>query len=197
MPLHLETPPKSAPVDDRSLAASAHHASDAVAVIARLQKMEELSIDDIALDESQARLTVSGVADRPGIAAAVFDAVADGGIFVDMIVQSYGREGKAKLSFTVPQNQYQACLDLLNGLRERIQCGPISGSPQVAKLSVSGIGMRSHTEVAIRMFGCLADAGINVEMISTSEVRMNVVVDGPHGRGALAALEKVFADARQ
>ncbi len=175
---------------------AAKQASDAVAVVARLQKMEELTIDDIALDETQARLTVSGVADQPGIAAAVFEAVADGGIFVDMIVQSYGREGKAKLSFTVPQTQYQQCLDLLQALTDRLHCGPILGSPQVGKLSVSGIGLRSHTEVAIRTFRCLAQAGINVDMISTSEVRVNVVVDGKHGKKALACLQEVFKDAR-
>jgi aspartate kinase len=174
---------------------AAHHASDAVAVVARLQKMEELTIDDIALDESQARITISGVADRPGIAAAVFEAVADGGIFVDMIVQSYGRQGKAKLSFTVPQSQYPACLELVRGLADRLQCGPVSGSAKVAKLSVSGIGMRSHTQVAIRTFRCLAEAGINVEMINTSEVRVNVVVDGRHAKRALDCLQTAFAGA--
>ncbi len=190
------TAKSGSPAASSSLAA-AKQASDAVAVVARLQKMEELTIDDIALDETQARLTVSGVADQPGIAAAVFEAVADCGIFVDMIVQSYGREGKAKLSFTVPQKQYQQCLDLLKSLAERIHCGPITGSPQVAKLSVSGIGLRSHTEVAIRTFRCLATAGINVDMISTSEVRVNVVVDGKQGKKALACLQEVFQDARQ
>jgi aspartate kinase len=193
----LDKEPVHAGENGHNLAAVAHHASDAVAVVARLQKMEELTIDDIALDETQARLTVSGVADTPGIAAAIFDAVADGGIFVDMIVQSYGRQGKAKLSFTVPQDQYKQCLDLLNGLASRLRCGPITGSPKVAKLSVSGIGMRSHTEVAIRTFRCLAEAGINVDMINTSEVRVNVVVEGQHGRKALDSLQKAFADARQ
>jgi aspartate kinase len=114
-----------------------------------------------------------------------------------MIVQSYGRQGKAKLSFTVPQSQYQECLDLVSALAGRIQCGPVSGSTKVAKLSVSGIGMRSHTEVAIRTFRCLAEAGINVEMINTSEVRVNVVVDGRHGQSALGCLQTAFADARQ
>jgi aspartate kinase len=199
----LHQAPQSASVaSDSPVAVSksggaAKQASDAVAVVARLQKMEELTIDDIALDETQARLTVSGVADQPGIAAAVFEAVADGGIFVDMIVQSYGREGKAKLSFTVPQTQYQQCLDLLQALADRLHCGPISGSPKVAKLSVSGIGLRSHTEVAIRTFRCLAQAGINVDMINTSEVRVNVVVDGKHGKKALSCLQEVFKDARQ
>ena len=137
------------------------------------------------------------MADQPGIAAAIFDAVAEGGMFVDMSVQSYGREGKAKLSFTVPQEQYQQCTNLLNTLVHDMRCGPVSGSARVAKLSVSGIGMRSHTEVAIRAFRCLAEGGINVDMINTSEVRVNVVVEGHHGQKALAALQQAFADARQ
>jgi aspartate kinase len=180
-------------------AASARAATDPAAVVARLQgvNMEELVIDDISLDQSQARVTMMGVPDTPGVAAKTFEEVAAAGIFVDMIVQSYGRQGKAKLSFTVPQDQYEACLKLLSGAATRLACGPVTGSAQVAKLSVSGIGMRSHTAVAIRTFRCLADAGINVDMINTSEVRVNVVVEGQHGRQALAALERAFADVRQ
>lgn len=178
-------------------AAPASGRSDAVAVVARLQKMEELAIDDIELDESQARITVSGVSDQPGIAATIFEAVAQGGIFVDMIVQSFGREGTAKLSFTVPQDQYDKTLKLLAGLSDRLNCGPISGSPKVAKLSVSGIGLRSHTEVAIRTFRCLSGSGINIDLISTSEVRVNVVVEGGHGQQALKCLQAAFADCMQ
>ncbi len=168
--------------------------SDAVAVVARLQKMEELAIDDIELDEAQARITVSGVSDQPGIAATIFDTVAQGGIFVDMIVQSFGRNGTARLSFTVPQNQYDKTLELLGGLADRLKCGPITGSAKVTKLSVSGIGLRSHTQVAIRTFRCLAESGINIDLISTSEVRVNVVVDGRHGQQALKCLQAAFAD---
>jgi aspartate kinase len=172
-----------------------HRSGDALAVVARLQKMEQLSIDEIALDETQARVTVTRVADQPGIAAAIFDAVADAGIFVDMIVQSIGREGQASLSFTVPQSQATACNALLKELSARLKCGPMSSSPKVAKLSISGIGMRSHTEVAIRAFECLAKSGINVEMISTSEVRVNLVVAGEHGQRALKGLQEAFAEA--
>lgn len=191
----LEKRPEGSDDLDALLVAAAHQASDAVAVVARLQKMEELTIDDIALDDSQARLTISGVADQPGIAADIFDAIADRGIFVDMIVQSFGRQGKANLSFTVPQAQYAASMELLKGLADPLNCGPVTGSREVAKLSVSGIGLRSHTAVAIRMFSCLSKAGINVEMISTSEVRVNVVVDGAHGQRALNCLQTAFADA--
>ncbi len=193
----LDKEPAGAAENQDQLQAIAHQASDAVAVVARLQKMEELAIDDISLDDTQARFTISGIADRPGIAAAIFDAVADGGIFVDMIVQSYGREGKAKLSFTVPRSQYQDCLALVNKLAAESRCGPVTAAASVSKLSISGIGMRSHTEVAIRTFQCLAEAGINVAMINTSEVRLNVVVEGRHGQRALEALQKAFADALQ
>lgn len=193
----LDKEPASAAKYTPPIALRAHSASDAVAVVSRLQKMEDLTIDDISLDESQGRVTISGVADKPGIAAAIFDAVADGGIFVDMIVQSYGREGKANLSFTVPQHQFDAATKLLNSMAEKFGCGPVTSSPKVAKLSVSGIGMRSHSGVAIRTFECLAQAGINVEMINTSEVRVNVAVSGEHGKKALAALQKAFADAQR
>ncbi len=169
-------------------------ASDAVAVVSRLQKMEELTIDDISLDETQSRLTISGVANQPGVAAAIFDAVADAGIFVDMIVQSFGGDETANLSFTAPQSQFDASVKLLTALAKKFDCGPVSSSPHVARLSVSGVGMRSHAAVAIRTFECLANAGINVDMINTSEVRVNVVVDGTNGKRALASLQQAFAE---
>ncbi len=160
-----------------------------MAIVSRLQRMEDLTIDEIALDDQQGRLTISGVADKPGIAAAIFDAVADAGIFVDMIVQSYGDGSNANLSFTVPQGQFDAAKQLLGKLASQLQCGPVSSSPNVAKLSVSGIGMRSHAGVAIRTFEYLAAAGINVDMINTSEVRVNVIVDG-HGTGSALPASK-------
>lgn len=128
------------------------------------------------------------------MAAAIFDAVADAGIFVDMIVQSFGGDETANLSFTVPQTQFDESAKLLQALAKRLGCGPVSSSPRVAKLSVSGIGMRSHAAVAIRTFECLARAGINVDMINTSEVRVNVVVDGRHGQQARASLQQAFSE---
>ena len=171
--------------------------SEPAEVVARLQNvagMEDLTIDDIALDDTQARLTISGVPDAPGIAAQVFERIAKDEIFVDMIVQSFGRVGKANLSLTVPRGDLPKALKTAEDLVKQFSCGPVSSAPKVAKLSVSGIGMRSHTGVAIRMFRALAEAGINVEMINTSEVRVNVVVDGAKGAAALAALQKAFAD---
>ncbi|HEV3022728.1 MAG TPA: aspartate kinase [Pirellulales bacterium] len=173
------------------------HVGDATAVVARLQGMEDLTISDIKLDDTQARVSISNVPDSPGLAAQIFERIAAGGIFVDMIVQSFGRRGHANLSFTVPQAAVGKAVQVCRELAAALDCGPVTSSPRAAKLSVSGIGMRSHTGVAIRMFRSLADAGINVEMINTSEVRVNVVVDGAAGREALKCLQQAFADAQQ
>ena len=112
-----------------------------------------------------------------------------------MIVQSIGREGQANISFTVPQADLLKAGKKAEELAKLLGCPKPTSSPKVAKLSVFGIGMRSHTDVAARMFRSLAEAGINVEMISTSEVRVNVVVDGKHGAKALDVLKSEFADA--
>ncbi|MES1213591.1 MAG: aspartate kinase [Singulisphaera sp.] len=165
-------------------------------IVARLQGMEDLTIDDIQLDETQARVTISGLPDQPGLAAEVFERIAAGSIFVDMIVQSLGRAGHANLSFTVPQAHLQKAIQVSQETAKKLGCGPVTSSPRVAKLSVSGIGMRSHTDVAIRMFRSLAAAGINVAMINTSEVRVNVVVDGAAGQKGLECLKQAFADSR-
>jgi aspartate kinase len=170
---------------------------DAAAVIARLQgvDMEELIIDELLLDESQARVTIVGVPDTPGVAAQVFEQVAEAGVFVDMIVQSYhGERDQATLSFTVPANKRNDALQVANRLTPTLRYQTVTSSPHIAKLSVSGVGLRSHTGVAIRMFRALAEAGINVEMINTSEVRVNVVVDGQQGQAARQRLQEAFAD---
>ncbi len=177
--------------------AKAAPAGDVADVVARLQGvegMEDLTIDDVQLDDTQARVTINGVPDAPGVAAQVFEQIAADGVFVDMIVQSFGRSGKANLSLTVPRTDLAKALKTTEAIVRKLDCGPVSSAPKVAKLSVSGIGMRSHTGVAIRMFRALAEAGINVEMINTSEVRVNVVVDGGAGAKGLAALQAAFAD---
>jgi aspartate kinase len=163
------------------------------ALIARLEGMEDLIIEDISLDETQARITLLKVPDTPGLAAQVFDEIAEGGIVVDMIVQSVGRSGLANLSFTVPQSDLEKSLQIAAGLAEGFGCPPPTHCPRVARLSVTGVGMKSHTDVATRMFQSLAAVGINVDMINTSEVRINVVVDGAKGPQAQEALRREFA----
>ncbi|HZZ74079.1 MAG TPA: aspartate kinase [Pirellulales bacterium] len=177
-----------------STPASAAPANNAVEIISRLQHMEGLTIDELLLDDRQSSVTISSLPDQPGLAAQVFEEIAGGGVFVDMIVQSIGQGGKASLSFTVPQADLARSVELATKLAKRLGCGPVSQSPRVAKLSASGIGMRSHTGVAIRMFQSLAEAGINVDMINTSEVRVNVIVEGSQGKAARACLQHAFAD---
>ena len=187
----LEQPPKAA-VEGK--VRTQRPVGDTGSVVARLQGMEDLTITDASLDSTQASVTISGVPDTPGVAAQVFERIAASGIFVDMIIQSFGRKGHANLSFTVPRSSLAKAVDTAKSLASQFSCGPVTHAPEVAKLSVSGIGMRSHTSVAIRMFKALSDAGINIEMSSTSEVRVNVIVRGDKGQAGLEALQKVFAD---
>jgi len=189
----LDVPPLKPDTDsDEAKDLVAPH--DTADMVARMESMEEILIEDITLDASQARVTVVDLADIPGLAAQVFGEIAEAGISVDMIVQSIGRKNRANLSFTVAQEDLQRSLKVAADLAERLGCPPPTSCPQVAKLSVFGVGMRSHTDVASRMFSSLAAAGINVDMISTSEVRVNVVVDRKDGEKALAALRQEFAD---
>ena len=169
--------------------------STASEVVARMEKMEQLIIEDISLDASQSRVTVLGLPDIPGLAAQVFDEIAEAGIIVDMIVQSVGRKGRANISFTVPQSELPKTLAVVAEQAETLGCPPPNSCPTVAKLSVFGVGMKSHTSVASRMFQSLAAEGINVDLISTTEVRINVMVDGRHGEKARQALLREFADA--
>ncbi|MDP6447235.1 MAG: aspartate kinase, partial [Pirellulaceae bacterium] len=168
---------------------------DVAAIVADLQgaDMEELVINDVSLDGDQARVTIAGVPDQPGVAAQVFQQVAAAGVFVDMIVQSFdGVDGLATLSFTVPRSNLDEATAAAEGLRQQFDGLHITRGAHVAKLSVSGIGLRSHTGVAIRMFRTLSDAGVNVAMINTSEVRVNVVVAGAEGDRALGCLQAAF-----
>ncbi len=170
---------------------------DAAAVVSRLQgvNMEDLTIDDVSLDATQARVTIRGIPDQPGVAAQVFQQIAAAGIFVDMIVQSFPTlEAAATLSFTVPREQLKQAVTVAEQIAKTMACEKVTSSPAINKLSVSGVGLRTHTGVGIRMFKALADAGINVDMINTSEVRLNVIVGGEQGEKGLKKLQEVFAD---
>jgi aspartate kinase len=167
--------------------------ANAADVVDRLQHMEDLTIESISLNESQARVTLSRVPDQPGIAASIFEAIASENILVDMIVQSSGRDGLASLSMTVPRNDLDRSRAVLEMLAGELG-GEVSYQPAVDILTVTGIGIRSHTGVSIRMFRALSEAGINVEMVSTSEVRVNVVIAADKGAAGLAALKAAFAD---
>jgi aspartate kinase len=167
--------------------------ADALDIVARLQRMEDLAIESVSLDETQAQMTLFDVPDRPGISARIFEAIASENILVDTIVQSIGRDGLADISFTVPRKELEHARRVLKSLSAELG-GETKDEPAVAILTVKGIGIRSHTGVGLRMFKALADAKINVEMVSTSEVRVNVVVGADKGAAGLAALKAAFAD---
>jgi aspartate kinase len=157
--------------------------------------MEQLLLSDISLVDDQARVSLIGVPDQPGLAANIFDKVAEAGIFVDMIVQSCdGYLGETSISFTIPRSQYNDAMKVMHELGKQFKFRRVQGSPEIAKLSVSGIGLRSHTSVAIGMFEVLGKAGINVEMINTSELRVNVVIASADGARAVAAIREKFRE---
>jgi aspartate kinase len=151
--------------------------------------MEDLVIAGVELDESQSRVALFHVPDRPGYAALVFRAIAEAGVFVDMIVQNVGIEGDSVLSFTVPREAAgrAAMAVTAAGITD------VSVEPTLAKLSVVGVGMRTHTGVATRMFAALAERGININLINTSEVRINVGTDIARGQEGLECLKRAFA----
>lgn len=148
-------------------------------VVSRLASMEDIVVSEVQLDVQQSRVTVRHVSDQPGVAAEVFAAVAEGGVMVDLIVQNISHGQHADLSFTVPRGDLERCLLLLRELIERWPGAELSFEKEIAMLSVMGIGLRSHTGVGERMFRALADAGVNVQMVNTSEIRISVVV-GPN-----------------
>ncbi len=169
---------------------------NAVDVVARLQSvgMEDLMIHEVTLDETQAAISLSGVPNRSGVAAAIFQKLADAHVFIDMIVQSYFTDENANLTFTVPRSQLAlaaqvAASFVADGLASHVQ-----SIPTIAKLCVSGIGLRSHTSVGSLLFEALAEATINIRMMNTSEMRFNVVVDGSEGQRGLTVLRKTFGE---
>ena len=155
--------------------------------------MEQAIISGIAFNRDEARILVMGVEDRPGIAYAILGPIAAANIDVDMIVQNIGASGQTDISFTVHRNEYRKAMDVLQ--RERgtsFNCREIKGDDRIAKVSVVGIGMRSHTGLAAKMFKALADEAINIQMISTSEIKIAVVIDEKYLELAVRVLHKAF-----
>jgi aspartate kinase len=191
--LHTE-PEKSAQLDLENFVHT--RSADALEVVERLQGvgMETLFIDDINLDETQGRVSILGVPNQPGIAAKLFDRIAKAGIFVDMIVQSYPIQEHAVVGFTVPRGSVEHAVQVAEEISAELGCQKVIHQKDIAKLSVSGIGLRSHTGVAIGMFKALSQANLNIQIMNTSEIRVNVVIDGQQGPAGLTCLREAFRD---
>ncbi|MFY7855166.1 MAG: aspartate kinase [Rubrivivax sp.] len=157
------------------------------------EKMEQAVVSGIAFNRDEAKITVMNVPDKPGIAYQILGPVADANIDVDVIIQNVSHDGKTDFSFTVHRNDYARTLELLRGtVAPALGAGEVQGDARICKVSIVGIGMRSHVGVASRMFRTLSEEGINIQMISTSEIKTSVVIDEKYMELAVRALHRAF-----
>ena len=161
-------------------------------VTKEVASMENVVVSGVSLSENEAKITIVGVPDRPGVAAQIFQTIAEDNIVVDMIIQNVGAQGLSDISFTVPQDEMKAAIGVGEGLKKTLGAKEVRADDSVAKVSAVGVGMRSHSGVAAKMFKVLADEGINIDMISTSEIKVSCVVRADRGRDALRALHAAF-----
>jgi aspartate kinase len=168
-------------------------AKDPSHITHQLSSMEDIVVSDVLLKIDHGRITILDLPDRPGHCSRIFQAVAAGGIVVDMIVQNLTSAGRGELSFSVPSRDLDKALALTQSVVQQIDASTrVAADANIAKVFVLGVGMRTHTGVARRMFGALAQRGINISMINTSEVCVSVVVDRARGEEALACLKEAF-----
>lgn len=156
------------------------------------KNMEQPIISGIAFNRDEAKLTVLGVPDRPGVAYQLLGPIADANIDVDMIIQNVGHDGSTDFSFTVNRSEFEKAKAVLEGVREHLGAREIIGDNKICKVSAVGVGMRSHPGVASQMFRSLAEEGINIQMISTSEIKISVVLDEKYLELAVRVLHKSF-----
>jgi aspartate kinase len=155
--------------------------------------MEQASISGIAFNRDEAKITILGVPDRPGIAYQILGPVGDANVDVDMIVQNVSHDGMTDFSFTVHRSDFQKTLKILEPVVRHIKARGVESGDKIAKVSVVGVGMRSHAGIASTMFRTLAEEGINIEMISTSEIKISVVIDEKYTELAVRVLHKAFS----
>lgn len=155
--------------------------------------MEQATITGIAFNRDEAKITVMGVPDRPGIAYQILGPISDANIEVDMIIQNQSVEGKTDFTFTVPRGDYEKSLKIIDGeVKQHLGASQVAGDAKVSKVSVVGVGMRSHVGIASQMFRTLSEESINIQMISTSEIKISVLIDEKYMELAVRALHKAF-----
>jgi len=155
-------------------------------------EMEQALISGIAFNRDEAQLTITGVPDQPGVAYQILGPIADANIEVDMIVQNVGADGTTDFTFTVHRDDYDKALEVLTSTAKQVSARDACGDNQIAKLSIVGVGMRSHAGIASKMFAALADESINILMISTSEIKISVVIEEKYLELGVRALHEVF-----
>ncbi len=161
-------------------------------VVPEDQVREKLVVSGVTYSKNEARLTIKGVPDKPGVASRVFTPISQAGIVVDMIIQNTSVEGTTDLTFSVPRTDYKRAMTLLGPVAKEIEATEVLGDPTIAKVSIIGLGMRNHAGVATRMFSVLAQEGINIEAINTSEIRISCVIGEKYTELAVRALHEAF-----
>ncbi|MBK8162586.1 MAG: aspartate kinase [Gammaproteobacteria bacterium] len=161
-------------------------------ITAEDENMEQALISGIAFNRDEAKLTVLGVPDQPGVASRILGPVADANIEVDMIVQNIAEDSTTDFTFTVHRNDYDKALDILQRIARGLGAREVIGDNKIVKVSLVGVGMRSHAGIASKMFRTLADEGINIRMISTSEIKISVVIDEKYLELSVRALHSAF-----
>jgi len=161
-------------------------------VMGETKMMEDIVVSGVAADKNQAKISLIGVPDRPGVAAKVFQTLSANNINVDMIIQNASIEGITDMSFTVAETELHKAIEVVKGLKEELNFKGVVWDRNVAKVSAVGIGMRSHAGVAARMFKALADCGINIQMISTSEIKISCVIEKQFADQAVRAIHDAF-----
>jgi aspartate kinase len=161
-------------------------------VVAETKDMEKVAVSGVAYNKNEARVTISKVPDRPGVAAKIFDPIYQAGIVVDMIVQNTSEDGITDLTFTVPKADFYKTMKLVSDVAEKIGAEKVLGDEDIAKVSIVGVGMRTHAGVARKMFKTLAEENINIMMISTSEIKVSCVIEEKYTELAVRELHKAF-----
>ncbi len=171
---------------------SSFNDSEGTMVVNETNDMESVVVTGISYDKNEAKITVIHVSDKPGIAHSIFAPLAEAGIVVDMIIQTASTEGYTDMSFTVPKSEMKPAMQILQELVKQKKAIYVVGDEKVAKVSIVGVGMRTHSGVAATMFKALADARINIQMISTSEIKISVVISEADMKKAVEVLHREF-----
>jgi aspartate kinase len=161
-------------------------------VVPESEIIEKLVVSGVAYNRNEAKITVFGVSDRPGIAVQIFTPISEAGIVVDMIVQNVSTKGHTDVTFTVPRTDLERALPIVKRVADELEAAGVTSDSSIAKVSVVGLGMRDHAGVAGRMFQVLADEGINIQMISTSEIKISIVIEEKYTELACRTLHDAF-----
>ena len=164
-------------------------------VVAEEEVMERLVVSGVTYNRNEAKIRVRGVKDQPGIAARIFSPLSDAGIIVDMIVQNLSQDGTTDMTFTVEKASYEKSLEVARRVADQIGAAAVEGDENIAKVSIVGLGMKDHAGVASKMFQVLADEGINIQLITTSEIKVSVVIEEKYSELAVRTLHDAFVDA--